>query len=110
MAPTNEEVKKATEEMITDHEQGDTYDEDTGKFLGSLDLQDPEGLPASIGVFYKNYWYVFKPDSRYKNEAISPLPTVNLVGEVKDIAVELERSGETKPAISAEDSIFPKGR
>lgn len=98
MSPTNEEVKKATEEMVTPYEQGDTYDEDTGDFLGSLSIR--ESLPpAQIAVLVNGYWYVFKPDSRYKEEE-------DVAQEVREVAVELER--EQPPVIPPEESIFPK--
>lgn len=54
-----------------DHEEGDCYDEDTGDFLGSLTIESiipgvDTGIPAQIAIFHKGYWYIFKPQSRYK--------------------------------------------
>lgn len=56
----------ATTDVPTD---GDTYDEDTGRYLETLEIA--EGLPAQISIFYQGYWYVFKPSSRYKHEQVS---------------------------------------
>jgi hypothetical protein len=48
---------------------GDTYDEDTGDFLGRLTEgieDDLTTLPAQVAVFFQGYWYIYKIDSRYK--------------------------------------------
>lgn len=58
-------------------ENGDCYDEDTGIYLGQLTdtetaaapaLQTLNSLPAQISIFYEGYWYIFKPQSKYKEE------------------------------------------
>lgn len=102
MVPTSDQVQKETVEMVEPLEQGDTYDEESGEFLGSLALKD-ELPPAQIAVLVKGYWYIYKPDARYKVET----STEELKAEIRDVAVELEDS--LPPVINAEDSIFPKG-
>lgn len=60
------------EHEVATNEQGDCYDEDTGEYLGLLSNTQIEAgqhlatLPAQISVFYEGYWYIFKPQSRYK--------------------------------------------
>lgn len=82
-------------------EDGDTYDEDTGDFLGNLDLGIVENtLPAQIGIFHNGYWYIFKPQERYK-AAIdkAPVETTHeakpaVTREMIDLAAELDRGGK----------------
>lgn len=105
MAPTSDQVQKETAEMVEPLEQGDTYDEESGKFLGSLELED-DLPPAQISVLVKGYWYVYKPDARYKVDPVTTA-TQDLKAEIREVAVELEK--DHPPVIPAEDSIFPKG-
>lgn len=76
----------------TSPEVGDSYDEDTGDFLGTLDL--PDGLPAQIAIFKDNYWYIFKPSGRYKEDLIVPASIAGLSKEVRDLAAELDKEGK----------------
>lgn len=57
-------------EALIPEETGDVFDEDTGEFLGSIDLniQGKPVLPAQIAIFYEGYFYIFKPQSKYKSE------------------------------------------
>jgi hypothetical protein len=101
--------------VSSDQEKGDTYDEDTGNFLGSLDL--PEGVPAQIAVFIDGYWYIFKPSHRYKHEPRDPAPEDEQVRtvtkqetltarELLEAAGELQKDGHP-PTIPPEQSILP---
>lgn len=74
---TQKEVEQGVEEMekLLDvkepSELGDTYDEDTGEYLGQLTTGAARiltTLPVQISIFYEGYWYIFKPQSRYKEE------------------------------------------
>lgn len=66
MSPTNEQIKKDSD-LQPSHDEGDVYDEDTGEFLGNLQLTD-QTLPAQLAFYHQGFWYIFKPDSRYKHE------------------------------------------
>lgn len=52
---------------------GDVWDEDSGEYLGTIDLTE-EGkqvLPAQLSVWFEGYFYIFKPQSKYKDESNS---------------------------------------
>lgn len=59
-------------------ENGDLYDEDTGKFYATLDLKEKEPtleepliietVPAKLVLFLNGFWYVYKMDSRYEEK------------------------------------------
>lgn len=55
-----------------DFDNGDVYDEDTGKYLATIDLKAEgevvETLPARVSIFMHGYWYIFSPIIRYKHE------------------------------------------
>ena len=99
MAPTNDQVKDQLADAVTDTpEQGDTFDDDSGEFLGTLELKD--GLPpAQIAVRVGHFWYVYTPISRYQDAE----ERLNIVAEVEAAAKEA-----AKDEIHAEDSILPK--
>lgn len=70
---TQKEVEQEVEEMekiLLPNTNGDAYDEDEGTYLGQLtnDVDTMCSLPAQISIFYEGYWYIFKPQSRYKEE------------------------------------------
>lgn len=58
-------------------ENGDLFDEDLGEHLATIDLftvrkdgtaENKESPPASLSLFFNGFWYVYKIDSRYKEE------------------------------------------
>lgn len=58
-----------------DYSNGDCYDEDTGEYLGSFELNveekeedAKESLPVQISMFYDGYWYIYKPMERHKHK------------------------------------------
>lgn len=67
-------VPEGTATVIDTPETGDVFDEDTGEFLGTLNLDVEDAvsikpvLPAQIALFYEGYFYIFKPQSKYKSE------------------------------------------
>lgn len=86
---------KADESPVEDvapTETGDAYDEDTGEYLATLNLTN--GLPAQISVFHEGYWYVFKPNGRYKDEEVKKPITAEMI----ELAADLDKtSGIANP-------------
>jgi hypothetical protein len=109
MSPTNDQVSKDND-MEPTHDEGDLYDEDSGEFLGNVAPVD-KSLPAQLSYFHAGYWYIFKPDSRYKQQDLDeeqePAKVVTLREELSGTELA-ERAGEIKKLEPTEDSPLKK--
>lgn len=65
-----EKLDPAPADEVAAVENGDLYDEDSGEYIATIPL--PDELPAQLALFYRGYWYVFKPSHRYKDETPDP--------------------------------------
>lgn len=64
-------------------EQGDTFDEDSGDFLGLLEI--PPVLPVNISVCIHGQMYVYKLDKRYIPEEEEAQPTIEPKTDFEDL-------------------------
>lgn len=88
--------------VFSDHENGDLFDEDTGRYFDTLTLE--EGLPASLGIYYNGYFYIFKPISRYRSDSeksasmMAPAELKEkreaMTKEVLAVAADLDKQGK----------------
>ncbi len=45
-------------------ENGDTFDEDTGAYLGQVELENSSSFPVQISIFQDGAYFVYKLDSK----------------------------------------------
>lgn len=90
MSPTQEKVAASA---ALPNENGDLYDEDTGQYFITLELEN-DAPPAQLSIWFNGFWYKYKIDSR---EAAEDAPsTAYLRAEVKDLASELDAEAAAK--------------
>lgn len=85
----------ATEETTDTPESGDTYDEDSGAFLGVLSLESPALPPAQLALLVGDYYYIYHAVSRQKTD------------EAAEKEATKKAFAEIVSEIRGEDSIFP---
>lgn len=76
--------------QISEKEDGDMHDGDTGEYI--FTLAETTGLPATLQVLYDGYWYTYKIEGRSKDTEDE--------GEIKKLKIdeaEVESEISTDP-------------
>jgi len=60
-----EEVKEL-EKAARDFEEGDTFCEEDGEFIGTYECT--AGPPIELSILYKGHWFIYKLDRKEKYE------------------------------------------